>query len=191
MNLKSKKVKISLPRRNHKIYVDEAARVSIGENYRNVPFYRILFGVPIVYLPLILFPFVMLSAWLTWFHLKMIGAKNVFTYRDFLPEKFSFRYTFKTQIIAEKRFFFTTWSRSVVFWMFNCTRYCPYSVALFQWHTYLVKVVENFWCPFNHSKKQNYAEGAIDKSYWHQRENDAKKLHPDDHDNPIWNKNIK
>jgi hypothetical protein len=184
----SKYFKKEIPKINNKIYIDEAARVSIGDNYRNVPFYRILFGVPIVYLPLIIFPFVLISAWLTWLHLKMIGAKNVYTYRDFLPEKTSFRYNFNTQILMEKRFFFTTWSRSVIFWMFNCTRYCPYSVALFHWHTYLVKVVENFWCPFNHDKKHTYGDGAIDKSYWHQTEVDAKKLHPDDRYNPIWNK---
>ncbi|MDH4199075.1 MAG: hypothetical protein OEV66_01725 [Spirochaetia bacterium] len=178
-------------KRNNKIYIDEAARVSIGDNYRNVPFYRIFFGVPVVYLPLFLFPIVMLSSWLTWLHLKMIGAQNVFTYKDFLPDRKSFRYTFKTQIIMEKRHFFSTWSRSVIFWMFNCTGYCPYSVALFQWHTYLVKVVENFWCPFYHDKKMSYGEGAIDKSYWHQNEVDKNKLHPEDQNNPIWNKNFR
>ncbi|MDH4261978.1 MAG: hypothetical protein OEV78_02925 [Spirochaetia bacterium] len=189
--MNKKKNKIDIPKRNDKIYINEAARVSIGDNYQNVPFYRILFGVPIVYLPILLVPFVLTSAWLTWLHLKMIGAKNLYTYSDFLPGKNSFRYTFKTQIIGDKRHFFTFWSRSVIFWMFNCTRYCPYSVALFQWHTYLVKVVENFWCPFNHSRKQNYTEGAIDKSYWHQRKVDIKKLHPDDRNNPIWNKDAK
>ena len=184
------KKKIPVPKRKNKIFIDEAARVSIGDNYQNVTFYRILIGVPIVYLPLIFFPFVLASAWLTYLHLKMIGAKNVYTYRDFLPDKDSYRYSFKTQIIMEKRFFFTSWSRSVLFWMFNCTRYCPYSVALFHWHTYLVKVVENFWCPFYHSKKHTYTDGAIDKSYWHQRQVDTQKLHPDDRNNPIWNNNI-
>lgn len=174
-------------KRQGKVYIDEAARVSIGENYLKVPFYRILFGVPVVYLPIVLFPFVMLSGWLTYLHLRMIGAKNVFTYRDFLPEKNSYRYNFKTQIIMDKRYFFTFWSRSVIFWMFNCTRYCPYSVALFNWHTYLVKVVENFWCPFSHSKKETYSDAAIDKSYWHQHPANESKLHPEDRQNPIWN----
>jgi len=172
---------------NNPPQINEARRVLIGDNYQNVAFYRILLGVPVVYLPLILFPFVLLSGWLTYLHLKMIGAQNVMRYRDFLPERSSFRYNFKTQIIMEKRYFFSSWSRSVVFWMFNCTRYCPYSVALFQWHQYLVKVVENFWCPFKHSKKHTYGDGAIDKSYWHQREMDTRKLHPEDRDNPIWN----
>ena len=135
------------------------------------------------------FLFVFLSATLTYIHLRMVGAKNLLNIKDFLPARKSYRYTRKTQPLMKKRYFFTVHVRSAIFWMFNCTRYCPYSVALFHWHTYLVKVVENFWCPFEHDKKKSYAEGAIDKSYWHQLKEDEAKMHPDDRINPIWNKN--
>ena len=30
--------------------------------------------------------------------------------------------------------------------------------GLFAWHAYLVKLVENFWCPFHHARKSTYAE---------------------------------
>jgi hypothetical protein len=33
-------------------------------------------------------------------------------------------------------------SQSKLFWILNCTWYCPYSVALFEWHAYMVKIVE-------------------------------------------------
>jgi hypothetical protein len=36
-------------------------------------------------------------------------------------------------------------------------------------------------------KKQEYAEGAIDKSYWHLHAQEQERLYPDDRDNPIWN----
>jgi len=60
-------------------------------------------------------------------------------------------------------------------------------VALFGWVTYMVKIVENWWCPFGHEKKETYADGAIDKSLWHLDDSTAEKLHPEDRDNPIWN----
>jgi len=52
---------------------------------------------------------------------------------------------------------------------------------------YLVKIVENWWCPFDHDKKEEYSEGAIDESYWHLHTVECEKLHPDDMNNPIWN----
>ncbi|WP_455216825.1 hypothetical protein, partial [Kaarinaea lacus] len=73
------------------------------------------------------------------------------------------------------------------YWIFNCKLYCPMSVALFCYTAYLVKIVENWWCPFDHDKKQEYAEGAIDKSYWHLNDKDMASLHPDDRSNIIWN----
>jgi len=30
-------------------------------------------------------------------------------------------------------------------------------------------------------------EAAIDKSYWHLRQQKAQRLYPDDRNNPIWN----
>jgi hypothetical protein len=51
-------------------------------------------------------------------------------------------------------------------------------------------IVENWWCPFAHDKKPDYAEGAIDKSFWHLHKAERNKLHPDDLDNPIWNEEV-
>ena len=61
------------------------------------------------------------------------------------------------------------------------------SVALFRYITYLVKIVENWWCPFHHDQKHEYLEGAIDQSFWHIHQKEKQKLHPDDRENPLWN----
>ena len=62
------------------------------------------------------------------------------------------------------------------------------SVGLFEWHAYLVQVVENWWCPFTHDRKNNtYAEASIDQSFWHIYPSDRAKLHPEDLNNPIFN----
>jgi RNA polymerase sigma factor (sigma-70 family) len=57
----------------------------------------------------------------------------------------------------------------------------------FEWHAYLVKLVENWWCPFTHEKKESYNNAKIDKSFWHIYPEDAIKLEPEDRDNEIWN----
>jgi hypothetical protein len=63
-------------------------------------------------------------------------------------------------------------------------------VGLFEWHAYLVKLVENWWYPFRHNKKNsNYREAAIDQSFWHIYPEEIGKLEPEDRDNPIWNEN--
>jgi hypothetical protein len=59
------------------------------------------------------------------------------------------------------------------------------SVAVIEWNAYLVKAVENWWCPFHHSKKATYDTALLDSSYWHISRN-AQQLHPSDRDNPIW-----
>ena len=61
------------------------------------------------------------------------------------------------------------------------------SVALFKYMAYLIQIVENWWCPFEHDKKAGYKDSAIDKSYWHIYERERSMLHPDDRENPIWN----
>ena len=81
------------------------------------------------------------------------------------------------------------WTRTRAYWIFNCTFYCPFSVASLEWASYLTKVVEIWWCPFGHAQKQNYAGSAIDASFWHVSK-DVAKLHPEDRDNPIWNKDV-
>lgn len=161
-------------------------RVDIGKNYRkqSVPVRAI--GMVFVYLPILTLPFVITSAYLTYIHLRMMGATNLKTWSDFIPNRSTHRYDLKSQIVMEGSFKAST-SQSKLFWMFNCTWYCPYSVALFEWHAYMVKLVENWWCPFTHEKKEGYNNAKIDKSFWHIYPEDAHKLHPDDLANPIWN----
>ena len=51
----------------------------------------------------------------------------------------------------------------------------------------LTKAVENWWCPFGHAHKPNYAGSAIDYSFWHVSQ-DVAQLDAEDRDNPIWNR---
>jgi hypothetical protein len=64
------------------------------------------------------------------------------------------------------------------------------SIALVAYLFYLVKVVEQWWCPFGHDKKHIYADVPIDKSFWHAN-GDVGSLHPDDRENPSWNKDAR
>ena len=168
--------------------IDNSDRIEIGKQYQNISFLKSLFVVPVIYLPLFTLPFVFLSAYLSYAHLRLMGAKNVKKYRDFLPDKNSHRYKKENQIVMTKRNSVAVWAGSKLFWQFNCSFYCPTSVAIFSWHSYLVKAVENFWCPFYHQKKDQYTDAPIDYSYWHEQEENKKHLHPEDRDNPIWNK---
>lgn len=161
-------------------------RVDIGKNYKQVSFTVRTAGMALVYLPILTLPFVFISAYLTYYHLRMTGATNLKKYKDFIPERSSYRYTLKNQITMHPTFQPSV-SQSKLFWILNCTWYCPYSVALFEWHTYLVKIVENWWCPFGHDKKEDYHDAPIDQSFWHIYPHDAAKLHEDDFNNPIWN----
>ena len=131
--------------------------------------------------------FILLGGGLIYIHLRLMGAQNLKTLRDFLPAWDSHRYKYKTQIVKNDCHWLARWSRARVYWIFNCTFYCPFSVASLEWASYLTKVVEIWWCPFGHAQKQNYAGSAIDASYWHVSK-DVAKLHPEDRDNPIWNK---
>lgn len=103
-------------------------------------------------------PFIVLSAWVTRLHLFMTGAGNLKTFQAFLQENGT------------------------------STPWLHHMKGLFAWHAYMVKVVENYWCPFYHDKKCTYAEAAVDKSYWHINPKDREKLHPEDRENPLWNK---
>ncbi|MBU2569511.1 MAG: hypothetical protein KJ725_05630 [Gammaproteobacteria bacterium] len=166
-----------------------AHRVAIGRNYRNVPVWKRAIGVPLIYLPILTLPFVFASAYLTYLHLRLIGAEDLKTLSDFLPARSTHRYNLKNQITMDPTFKLSP-SQSKLYWIFNCTWYCPLSVGLFEWHTYMVKIVENWWCPFGHEKKENYKDGAIDKSFWHIYQNDEDKLNPEDRVNPIWNDEV-
>ncbi|NCC39744.1 MAG: hypothetical protein EOM21_09880 [Gammaproteobacteria bacterium] len=119
-------------------------------------------------------------------HLWMVGASGVKGYWDFVPTWISHRYRNAEHIRIEE---VGRWSlpRTRAFWIFNCKLYCPLSVALMAYAAYLVKIVENWWCPFAHDRKSTYAEGAIDMSFWHTLPDQRQRLHPDDRDNPIWN----
>ena len=163
-----------------------SGRAEIGKNHNKVPILQRTIGLLFVYLPILTLPFVFLSAYLTYYHLKLIGGKNIKTLSDFLPARSSHRYTLKNQITMDGSFKLSL-AQSKLYWILNCTWYCPVSVALFEWHAYLVKLVENWWCPFTHEKKESYNNAKIDKSFWHIYPEDAIKLEPEDRDNEIWN----
>lgn len=163
-----------------------SSRVEIGKNHNNMSVPGRAIGMILVYLPILTLPFVFLSAYMTYYHLRFVGAKNVKTLSDFLPDRASHRYNLKTQITMNPSFQ-PSLSQFKLFWILNCTWYCPVSVALFEWHAYMVKIVENWWCPFGHDKKEGYSNAKIDKSFWHIYPADKAKLNEEDLNNPIWN----
>lgn len=147
---------------------------------------RVLLGTPLIYLPILTtIPFVFIGSCLVRLHLRALGAKGVLRYRDFIPEWLSHRYTHRDQIVATRRIY--ALAHYKFFWIFNCKIYCPLSVALFRYVVYLVKIVENWWCPFAHDKKADYSDAKIDGSYWHVTPERQSLLHPDDASNPTWN----
>jgi hypothetical protein len=161
-------------------------RVRIGCNYEKQPFWKMVLGVPLIYMPIITtVPFVIIGVFLVRTHLKYVGGMAIKSYWEFVPDWLSHRYRNSEQpAINISRFHFAYYRW---FWVFNCKLYCPLSVALFRYAAYLVMIVENWWCPFAHGKKAEYAEGAIDKSFWHVDPEETAKLHPDDKQNPLWN----
>ena len=165
-----------------------ADRVNIGCHHKQRSVLSRAIGLFFIYLPILTLPFVIASAYLTYFSLKLVGAENVKTWGDFLPDRASHRYTLKDQIVMDGSFKLSL-AQSKLFWILNCTWYCPYSVGLFEWHAYMVKVVENWWCPFTHSRKNSYTAGAIDQSFWHIYPEEKAKLTDEDKDNPIFTNN--
>jgi len=161
-------------------------RVRIGCNYTKQPFWKVILGVPLIYLPILTtVPFVVVGVLLMRTHLKYVGGMEIKSYSEFVPDWISHRYRNDEQpTINISRFHLAHYK---LFWVLNCKLYCPLSVALFRYAVYLVMIVENWWCPFNHGQKQEYTEGAIDKSFWHVDPEELVKLHPDDEQNPIWN----
>ena len=167
-------------------------RLQIGGNFDDTPRWRFLAGVPLIYVPILvgIVPMI-LCAVLVRTHLRMVGACNLKSYwKDFVPTWVSHRYTRKNQIVSDR--FLAKYgsvvsiTRSKLFWIFNCKIYCPLSIALLAYLVYLVKVVEQWWCPFGHDRKHTYADAPIDRSFWHAN-GDAGLLHPDDRKNPSWN----
>lgn len=159
-------------------------RVTIGKNFRRVSLFRSRFAFLLIYLSILAFIPLVFFGVLVYWHLKLIGAENVRSLSDFLPSPNSHRYDLRSQIVFDKSSFLL---RSRLYWIFNCRYYCPFSVALLEWLSYLAKVVENWWCPFAHDKKVNYEGGSIDRSFWHLYPSEAIKLHPEDLTNPLWN----
>ena len=165
----------------------ETERVCIGNHHLEISPLRQFLGVALIYLPIAFLPLVVLSALITYWHLRLMGARNLKTLKDYLPARESYRYKLANQITMEPGYAVSP-TQTRLFWILNCTWYCPYSVAIFDWHAYLVKVVENWWCPFRHGRKETaYRSGAIDRSLWHVYPSDVAKLDPEDRDNPIWN----
>lgn len=161
-------------------------RVKIGCNYARQPFWKIVLGVPLIYLPIIMtVPFVLIGVLLIKTHLRYVGGMEIRSYWEFVPAWLSHRYANDEQPVINISRFHP--ARYRFFWIFNCKLYCPLSVALFRYALYLVKIVENWWCPFAHAQKGDYADAAIDKSFWHVDPEELVKLHPDDKNNPIWN----
>ena len=151
-------------------------------------FWRIVVGVSLIYLPILTtVPFVVVCVFVVKTHLRMMGAENFRPYWDFVPDWTSHRYGYSNQMIYSSKAKWYSPRSFRWFWIFNCKLYCPLSVALFRYTTSVVKIVENWWCPFNHDQKCNYGKAAIDKSYWHLRQQEAQRLYPDDRNNSIWN----
>lgn len=163
-------------------------RVKIGCNFRTQPYWKLVFGVPLIYLPMVTtIPFVVIGALLVKTHLKFIGGTNIKPYWDFVPSWISHRYRHESQITFTSKSSRINPARYKYYWIFNCKLYCPMSVALFRYTAYLVKIVENWWCPFDHDCKHEYAESAVDRSFWHVYSHELESLHPEDRENPVWN----
>lgn len=163
-------------------------RISIGKQFYTLPAWRRYLGAILIYLPLFFsLPFVFIGAVILYAHLRTLGAKNLKGYREFLPKPASHRYSKLSEQVTFRMDPTAPWASLKSFWAFNCNYYCPLSVGLYEWSAYLVKTVENFWCPFFHERKNTYAESAIDQSYWHIQEEAREQLHPDDRDCAIWN----
>lgn len=163
-------------------------RVAIGRNYEQQPVWKRYVGVPLIYFPLVTtVPFVLLGVLLIRTHLRYVGGMNIRTYWSFVPAWISHRYRYDNQITYHSETTRYQFRAYRWYWIFNCKLYCPLSVALFRYCAYLVMIVENWWCPFHHDQKAEYASAAIDQSYWHINAAERDKLHPEDRDNPIWN----
>ncbi len=163
-------------------------RVTIGLNFVNQPIWKKIVGIPLIYLPIVTtIPFVLVAVLLVRTHLKLVGGINIHSYWDFVPTWASHRYRLDNQIVYSTGNAWYNLRAYRFYWIFNCKLYCPLSVALFRYAAYLVKIVENWWCPFAHNQKDHYREGAIDKSFWHLHPEERQRLHPEDRDNPIWN----
>jgi hypothetical protein len=159
-------------------------RVHIATGFAKQPFWKKFIAIPLIYLPILTsVPFMILGVLLVRTHLKFIGAHDLKSYwKDFAPKWASHRYTLDNQIVYKGYII----SNFKWYWVFNCKMYCPLTIALISYLLYLVKIVENWWCPFNHDKKCSYDDAAIDASVWHLDEEHRDLLHPEDRANTIF-----
>jgi hypothetical protein len=148
-------------------------------------------GIPLIYAPvLVTVPFMILGVNLVRWHLLFLGARNMKKYRDFIPNRKSYRYTYEKQIVRDA-VWYGAWAKLKIFWFYNCGIYCPLSIGLMDYFSYLVKIVENWWCPFYHDRKSTYANAPLDKSFWHAKPKELKKLHKNDQNCPIYDEDKK
>ena len=167
--------------------IREGERIQIGRTFENIPIPLQILGLPLIYLPVfVCIPFMILGLNLVRWHLLLMGAKNLKKYRDFIPHRKTYRYAYKNQIKSKSGHWFTIFARTKLFWFYNCGIYCPLTIGLLEYFSYLVMVVENWWCPFFHDKKSNYNHSALDKSYWHITKQKLSQLHPDDRNCPTY-----
>ena len=131
-------------------------------------------------------PFIIFSGLITRLHLKMAGVISMKLFESFLPENTLYANDVRSQATLKTISWFAQLRCSPSGNALDMS-YWVYSKALFDWHAYLVKVVENWWCPFYHDRKDPYYRiGAINQSYWHLYPEDAIKLVPEDRENPLW-----
>lgn len=81
-----------------------ASRVEIGKHHNQMPVWQRAVGMVLVYLPILTLPFVILSAYTTYWHLRFVGAKNLKTWGDYLPSRASYRYTYENQVTMKPSF---------------------------------------------------------------------------------------
>ncbi len=166
--------------------LDTNTKVQIGRNALKVPKWQKILALPLIYIPILLsVPFIVFAVVVVRLHLVMTGAKNLKTYIDFTPSWLSHRYVYATQITGGKKKLFRPIAKSL--WIFNCKLYCPLSIALVKYLLYLVQIVEVWWCPFKHDKKDTYKGSEIDQSFWHIYPHTRKLLDSEDLENTMWN----
>ena len=117
---------------------ESCRRVQIGEPFQKVSTPRAFVGTIFIYLPILVMPVIIMTALLVYIHLRMMGALDIKPLTDFLPAWKSHRYRHKSQIVYGAASKVAFWQRTRVFWFFNCTLYCPFSVGFLEWTAYLV-----------------------------------------------------
>ena len=90
----------------------QCERVSIYRSNLEMSAARVFFGLFFIYLPVLVYPIILVSAGLVYVHLRLMGAQRVKTLRDFLPAWQSHRYRYKAQIVPKNPPRLAFWSRT-------------------------------------------------------------------------------